>query len=456
LLLAVVASGVVVNPLNSSMMAVAIVVMQPVFDIDFREASLLISVFYVASAVGQPVMGRLADRLGRKQLFLSGLVVVIAASAAAPFAPGFGWLLAIRALQAVGSSTLYPSSFGIVRDSIRERQGQAIGVLAIFAGVGAALGPTLAGALLSTFPWYAVFAVNAPLGAIVLVLAWRVLPRDADHGAIARPRTHHEWLDALDPPGLLLFTVALVSLLWFLLTVPVGAAWWTLATGAAASILLVRRELRAREPMIDLPTLLENRALIAIYAQYTLVNVVFYSVVFGIPTYLQVSEGLEPVTAGLIVLPLSGVGVMILPAVGRIIDRFGPRRPLVAGTVFMLGGSLALLGVDSDRGLGIVIGALVVFGLANGLNNLGLQAALYQTATAAKMSAAAGLLQTSRYLGTILATCLLGIVFSRVVTPAELHAAALVLVVISAATLALSWHQRASGRASARVTVGEY
>jgi MFS family permease len=168
-----VAGGIVLNPLNSSTMSVAVVDIQPVFDVDFRQASLLISVFYVASAVGQPVMGRLADRLGRKKLFLIGLVIAIVASAAAPFAPSFGGLLVVRTLQALGTSSLYPAGFGIVRETISERQSQALSVLAISAGITAALGPTIGGSLV-TVGWYAVFTINAPICTAIFVVAWYV------------------------------------------------------------------------------------------------------------------------------------------------------------------------------------------------------------------------------------------------------------------------------------------
>jgi MFS family permease len=443
--LGVIGAGILLNPLNSSMMAVAVVDMQPVFDVDFREASLLISVFYVTSAVGQPVMGRFADRFGRKRLFLTGLVVVVVASAAAPFSPSFGWLLATRVLQALGSSTLFPAGLGILHEVISDERARALSVVGIFAGLAAAVGPLVGGALVSTVDWYAVFAINAPICVVVFMLAWYVLPWDVRQHP-RRARGVRESIETFDVVGVVLFGVALVSTLWFLLSVPETPTWWLLATGVAAGGLFVRRELRAQDPVVDLAALRANPALVSIYAQFTMVNVIFYAVIFGVPSYLQ-AKGVDPVTAGLVLLPLSGVSVLILPVAARVIDRFGPGWPLCAGAVVMIGASLLLLGVNSVTTLTTVVLAVVLFGMANGVSNIGLQAALYRVAPSQEMSAAAGLLQTSRYLGTILSTIVLAIAFSHSITATELHAVALVLAAVAAAALLLAWRQRAEGYA---------
>src|SRR5690625_2099818 len=122
LLLITVGLGILLNPLNSSMIAVALTQMQRDFGLTFADASWLISIFYLTSAVGQPIMGKLSDMFGAKRLFMTGLVLVIISSLLAPFSPSFGFLLAYRALQALGSSTLFPSGMSLVRELITKRQ----------------------------------------------------------------------------------------------------------------------------------------------------------------------------------------------------------------------------------------------------------------------------------------------------------------------------------------------
>src|SRR5207248_11522887 len=107
--------GTLLNPLNSSMIAVALVTLHLDFGIDLGTSTWLISAFYLAGAVGQPLMGRLADLLGARRVFLTGLTVALLVSIAAPFSPAFGWLVAGRVVLAFAISTAYPSGLGLIR-----------------------------------------------------------------------------------------------------------------------------------------------------------------------------------------------------------------------------------------------------------------------------------------------------------------------------------------------------
>ena len=132
LLVLTIGLGTLLNPLNSSMISVALTRMQHEFALSFADASWLISVFYLASAAAQPVMGKLSDMFGPKRLFLAGLILVAIASTLAPFSPSFPFLLGCRALQAIGSSTLFPSGMSMVRTSISKGQAKALATLSIF------------------------------------------------------------------------------------------------------------------------------------------------------------------------------------------------------------------------------------------------------------------------------------------------------------------------------------
>nr|WGD91110.1 MFS transporter [Bacillus subtilis] len=138
--LTAVASGTMLNPLNSSMISLALHSMQHEFHLSFTTVSWLISSFYLASAVAQPVTGKLGDLIGRKRLFLFGLILVAVSAIGAPFAPTFMTLLVMRLFQSVGSSAIYPSGVGLIRNHIHERQASALAVLSIFASAMTALG----------------------------------------------------------------------------------------------------------------------------------------------------------------------------------------------------------------------------------------------------------------------------------------------------------------------------
>src|SRR5699024_9884259 len=115
--------------------------------------SWLISIFYLASAAGQPVMGKLSDMFGAKRLFIAGLVLVAIACLFAPFSVNYGMLLGCRALQAIGSSTLFPSGMSIVRAPITKKQAQAIAIVSVFSSTSAAFGPTIGGFLIAEWHW---------------------------------------------------------------------------------------------------------------------------------------------------------------------------------------------------------------------------------------------------------------------------------------------------------------
>src|ERR1700720_4908183 len=193
--------GTLLNPLNSSMIAVALVTLHHDFRVDLGTSTWLISGFYLAGAVGQPLMGRLADLLGARRVFLTGLTVACLVAIAAPFAPSFGWLVAARVVQAFATSTAYPSGLGMIRTAAGGGRipAQALAMMSVAASVSAALGPTIGGFVLSVGGWQGIFLVNVPITAlgIVLGLRWLPAPPPSDAGG-AR-------LADFDVPGVLLF-----------------------------------------------------------------------------------------------------------------------------------------------------------------------------------------------------------------------------------------------------------
>lgn len=137
--------GILLNPLNSSMVSVAIPRLQHQFQLDYTVVSWIIFSFYIASAVAQPVMGKASDLFGRRTIFLTGLVIVFVASILAPLAPGFGWLIVFRIVQSIGTSMVVAVGMAIVRVHITEKQATALSVLSMFTSGAAAIGPFIGG-----------------------------------------------------------------------------------------------------------------------------------------------------------------------------------------------------------------------------------------------------------------------------------------------------------------------
>jgi len=303
----------------------------------------------------------------------------------------------------------------------------------MFASLAAAVGPTLGGGLVALAGWPGIFVVNLPFVALSLVLALRVMPRDPP--SVAAP---DGLMRRLDVAGAALFAATVALLFAFLVSLPTGPLWFALPATLAAGAAFVRAELRAPTPFIDLRALRAAPALTAVYGHFVVVNIGFYAMLFGIPAYLQEARGMSAAEAGLTLLPLEGVAVATLPLAARLIDRTSPRSALVIGSAFATAGALLLLTVGAATGILWIALVLAIFGASVGFNNLGLQAAQQLASPAAMLGTASGLFMTSRYFGTILSGSLLGIVFAREIGPGQLHAVAIVVAALSAATVGLA------------------
>ncbi|HEX8102332.1 MAG TPA: MFS transporter [Solirubrobacteraceae bacterium] len=422
--------GTLLNPLNSSLIAVALHDMQRDFRAGFDDVSWLVSAYYLGSAIGQPVMGRLGDLHGRRRVFVAGMLTVAAACVAAPFAPGLGSLIAIRVVQAVGGAALFPTGIGMLRDAAGSGATRSLGAISIFASVSAGIGPTLGAYLVGWQGWPTIFLANLPVIAVALVLAVRVLP--AGGGTAKRGTTT---LAALDLGGVAAFALAVFAALWFLLSLEHRPAWWAPPVALAAGAAFLRIERRAAQPFIDLRMLAATPTLLVVYAQFAAVNVVFYSIFFGIPSFLQAGLSFSVEKTGLVMLVVAGLGIVTTPIAARMVDRVGLRVPLLIGGTFMTAGSLLLLTIGAGTSVPWLVGVLAVFGVSTGFNSFVLQATMYRTAPAEQIGTASGLFMTARYLGTIGSASLLGVAFGRTIGVTQLHAAAVVLAVVSAGIL---------------------
>ena len=433
--------GTLLNPLNSSMIAVALVTLHREFRVELGTSTWLISGFYLAGAVGQPLMGRLADILGARRVFLTGLSVAGVVAVLAPLSPSFGWLVAARVVQAFATSTAYPSGLGMIRAAAGGKgiPAQALAMVSVAASVSAALGPTIGGLILSVASWQGIFLVNVPITVLGIVLGLRWLP-DTPPSEVTGAG-----LAGLDVPGVLLFAATLTSLLAGLLSVGSSEAWILLAGVPLLALLLIVRELRTVTPFFDVRLLVANPVLISVFLQFAAVTFVFYSFFFGLPIWLEEVRGFDPRAAGLLILPVTGLGVITTPIAAALISRRGTRSSSVIGSVVLFAGSALLLTFGPGTPVLGLVAVGLVLGVPNGFNNMGLQAALYEAAPPARTSWAAGQFQTFRYVGAILSSTLLGAVFRQRATTEGLHSMALLLVVVSFALVISSLMTRRTG-----------
>lgn len=428
LLIVAVALGFILNPLNTTMISVAFARLQEDFGLSFTEISWLISTYYLASAIGQPVLGKLSDMFGRKRMFIMGLLLVTVSSMLAPLSPSFHWLLAFRIVQAIGTSAVFPSGMSIVRNAVTHNQARALGILSVFSSTSAAFGPSIGGFLIHYGDWQAIFIINFPVILVSFILAIKVMPAD----------TKQTLKMKIDHWGIVLFSLLVLVWLLFLLSLSKGGEWWLLGAGIVLGYFFYRFELRQLQPFIDVHFLKNNKHVTLIYIQNILVNIVFYSITFGIPLYLQTARHFDTQQTGLSMLFLSGFAVLITPVAARWLDIKGSRYPLLFGTLAVITGTLLLMTVQDGPGLVWFFVALSFLGMSTGINNLGLQTALYSFVSTEETGVASGLLMTSRYMGTILSSSLLGNVFGTEIASNELHLMALICAVIGGLMLIIT------------------
>lgn len=430
------------------MIAVALVAIHSDFHIEIGTSTWLVSAFYLTGAVGQPLMGRLADLWGGRRVFLAGTAVAGLVGAVAPLSPGFGWLVAARAVQALATSTAFPSGLGLIRAASGDRvPASALAVLGIAGSTSAGLGPTIGGFLVSTWGWQAIFLVNVPITAAAIILGLRWMPAPAP--ASGRPAS----LSNLDLPGVVLFAATLIPVLGVLLFIGSIESLILAAVIPLAATLLAIRETRFPTPFFDIRFLIRNPAIIGVFIQFAAVTFIFYSFFLALPIWLQQVGGYDAKTAGLLVFPLTGMAIVMTPLAARLIDRAGPQLPLIIGSAFMLAGSATMLALG--RGTPIVVLLLITFvlGIPNAFNTLGLQAVLYAATPRERTSWAAGQFQTFRYVGATLGAAVLGSVFRHGATTPGLHGIAMVLGLVSVGLVAASvgmWRRGAGQPQSSR------
>lgn len=436
-MVATIAFGSVLQALNASTMAVALVDIRGDFHAG-AATSWLVSGLYLATAIGSPTAGRLADLLGARRIFFGSLAVVVLASVAAPFAPSLGWLIVWRVALGLGTCAAFPSGVSMLRAEA-DRLGiatpaGALSALAISGQVMIAIGPVVAGALVQRWGWPSIFWMNLPLVAAVVAMAWVWLPREQR----ARPETTRRVpavLASLDLPGMALFTATMATLMLLLLSLGGSPRWWLLPVVVVLAAAFVTCELRVDHPFVDLRLLAGNRALTSTYLRTALTYVAFYVVFYGLPMWLESGRGLPTGEVGLVVLPIAVCAMAAVAAATRAVRR-GHWPVLLAGSALFLAGGTALTWLSSTTAVPTLLVVAGVLGLPNGLNNIGNQTALYRAAEADRAGVASGLYRTSQYVGANIAAAVIELCFAGTPSDPGLHRLGVVVAAISVVLLA--------------------
>ena len=351
--------------------------------------------------------GSTADRLGRRQIFQTGLVLFTAGSLLCSLAPGLGWLIAFRMVQAMGASMLNPVAMSIITNVFTEprERAWAIGIWGGAVGISLGLGPVVGGVLVESVGWRAIFWINIPIGLAAIGLTARFVPESR----APRPRR-------VDVIGQLLVIVALASLTYAIIDAP-QAGWMSpttlglLGLALLAIVMLLVQEPRRTDPLLELRFFrsapFSGATVIAISAFGAFSGFLFLNTL-----YLQEVRGLSALQAGLCTLPLAVMTLIFAPLSGRLVGSHGPRVPLLAAGSAMCAGGLMLTGLDTGTSLEWLLASYLVFGVGFGLVNAPITNTALSGMPRSQAGVAAAVASTSRQIGAALGVAVVGSVLS--------------------------------------------
>jgi MFS transporter, DHA2 family, methylenomycin A resistance protein len=368
------------------------------------ELQWVVDAYALVLAAGMLGAGDLADRTGSRRLFLAGLVAFGGASTLCAAAPDAAVLIGARAVQGLGAAAILPSSLAIVNQLFPDpaERPKAIGVWAGLGGSALVLGPILGGVLVGPLGWRAIFWLNVPLVIAALVGGLLTLP-EGSKAKGARP----DWA------GQALGTVALAALVFALIEggkggFASGPALGGIAVAVIALVAFVVAERRAERPLLDL-SWFRRPEFTGANAGAGLMNLGTLGGLFALGLYLQETEGLSPLEAGLALVPLALPLAALTPFTGRLVGRVGPRLPAGVGLAMSGIGYLgaALVGATNiDTPIGWAF--LFVAGAGMGIAVPGLVAGATEALGPDRAGIASAVNNTSRQVGGAIGVALIG------------------------------------------------
>jgi EmrB/QacA subfamily drug resistance transporter len=359
--------------------------------------------YLLSSAIFLVPFGRLADIRGRKRVFTFGVTIFAFASFFCGLVSSAAALISFRALQGVGAAMLGSTAVALLITVFPpEERGKVLGINVAATYIGLSLGPILGGMLTHYWGWRSIFFVNMLLGlGIVALTLWKL---------------KGEWMGArgekFDLVGCLIYSLGLTALVYGFTVLPESWGLWLIAAGIAGLFAFLRWELKAESPILDINLFRGNRA----FTFSNLAALINYSATFAISfllsLYLQYLKGLDPRSAGLILVAMPATQAVFSPPAGRLSDKIEPRLIASAGMALTTVGLIVLVFLKEETSLVFILGNLILIGFGFALFSSPNTNAVMSAAPRKAYGIASATLATMRQVGMVFSMGLVMLMFA--------------------------------------------
>lgn len=397
--------------LDNTVVNVALPSIQRSLHVGLSELEWIVNAYALMFAVLMLSGGKLADLLGRRKVFASGLVVFTLSSLVCGLASSAGLLIGARAVQGIGAAFMMPATLGIISAVFPPKErGAAIGIWAGVSAMALAIGPLVGGLITEHIAWSWIFYINVPIGALALVATAVLVPESRDRSAVQR----------LDLPGVLASGLGLFALVFSL--IEANSYGWTsgriVALLAAAVVLLaafVVLELRQQAPMLDL-RLFRDGTFAGANAVALMVSLAMFGVFFYLSLFMQNVLLYSPVKAGASFLPMTVLIILVAPVAGRLSDRFGSRWLIAGGMTLTAGSLLVFAQLTQGSSYWSMFPGLLIGGVGMAMTMSPMTAAALGSVPVNKAGVGSGVLNTFRQVGGALGIAVMGAILTSYVS----------------------------------------
>jgi EmrB/QacA subfamily drug resistance transporter len=405
---AVVVLGTFMSILDTTIVNVAINTLSKDFHTGLSTIQWVSTGYMLSLATVIPLTGWAADRFGTKRLYMISIGLFLAGSVLSGMAQSAGELIVFRVLQGLGGGMIMPAGMTILSQAAGpQRMGRVMGIVGVPMLMAPIIGPVLGGWLVDDVSWRWIFYVNLPIGAIALLAATKLLPRD-------EPAAHQR----LDWLGLILLSPGLAAFVYGLAETAssggLGAtkAWLPMLAGAALIATFIVHAARHAWPLIDVK-LFKVRTMSAASATTFAFAAGMFGMMFMLPLYYQVVRGQSALHAGLLLAP-QGVGAAIMmPIAGKLTDETGPGRVVLGGLSMLFLGVVGFTQVGPDTSFWFLGSCQLLMGLGMGASMMPAMSAAYQTLQRQQLARATTALNIIQRVGGSIGTALLSVVLTH-------------------------------------------